>query len=453
MIRFVDLFAGIGGIRLGFEQAMLDIGLSCECVLSSEIDSYAQETYELNFGEKPQGDIYKIQKFPDFDFLLAGFPCQPFSYAGKQKGFGDTRGTLFFEIERLLSTHQPQGFLLENVRGLTTHDGGRTLKTIVEKLEGLGYGVNCLLLNSSDLNVPQNRVRVYIVGIKGTQPIMSLQSNRGATDSHQYKRLRAAKSLFDTESTLVVRDILEPNPPASYDCSPLFQERMRAVLRQKNLPINGVRLIDYRNGNSIHSWELGIKGDCTSDEIEFMNALIANRRKKIFGTHQDGKNLSKEQIETFFEHPKLTQIIKALVQKKYLRERDGLFNPVSGNMSFEVFKFLDMDSVSITLVTSDAHKLGVMHRGRMRHITPRECARIQGYPDTFQHHPVDAHAYRQFGNSVSVPVVKAVVADLFVKNTLVDLYRKIKPESVNTLSSKTRARQSSNLNCVGQPSC
>lgn len=448
MIRFVDLFAGIGGIRLGFEQAMRDIGLNCECVLSSEIDVHAQETYRLNYGEKPQGDIYKIQNYPDFDFLLAGFPCQPFSYAGKQKGFGDTRGTLFFEIERLLAAHQPQGFLLENVRGLTTHDGGRTLKTIVEKLEGLGYGVNCLLLNSSDLNVPQNRVRVYIAGIKGAQPVMTLQSNRGATDSHQYKRQRHAKSLFDTENTLVVRDILEPDPPASYDCSPLFQQRMHVALEQKDLSIDGVRLIDFRNGNSIHSWELGIKGNCSNEEVDFMNALIANRRKKIFGSHQDGKSLNREQVESFFKHPKLTQVIKSLLQKKYLRERDGLFNPVSGNMSFEVFKFLDPDSISITLVTSDAHKLGVMHRGRMRHITPRECARIQGYPDTFQHHPVDLHAYRQFGNSVSVPVVKAVVTDLFSNNSLVDLFRNNKPQSGNTRQPKVRAKRLRNLNSI-----
>src|SRR4030067_1357595 len=125
MIRFVDLFAGVGGIRLGFEQAMKELGIQAQCVLSSEIDKYAQETYALNYGEKPQGDIYQITDVPDFDFLLAGFPCQPFSYAGKQKGFVDTRGTLFFEIERFLLEHQPRGFLLENVRGLTTHDRGR----------------------------------------------------------------------------------------------------------------------------------------------------------------------------------------------------------------------------------------------------------------------------------------------------------------------------------------
>lgn len=418
MIRFVDLFAGIGGIRLGFEQAMKDLGLSCECVLSSEIDTHAQETYRLNYGEKPEGDIYKIKEYPAFDFLLAGFPCQPFSYAGKQKGFGDTRGTLFFEIERLLATHQPAGFLLENVRGLMSHDKGRTFSTIIQRLEALGYGVHSLLLNSSDFNVPQNRVRVYIVGIKNATPKMSLVSDRGAVDSHKYKLKRKTGDAENEVKPLFVRDILEASPPSSYDCSRLFQQRVNDVLKQKKLSVNGVRMIDFRNGNSIHSWELGIKGNCTKDEISFMNALIANRRKKIFGDHQDGKSLSREQIESFFIHPQLSEIIASLISKNYLRERDGLYNPVSGNMSFEIFKFLDLDSISITLVTSDAHKLGVVYNGRMRHLTPRECARLQGYPDTFQHHPADIHAYRQLGNSVSVPIIKKVILDLFSNNAL-----------------------------------
>lgn len=415
MIRFVDLFAGIGGIRLGFEQALDALGIAHKCVLSSEIDKNAQETYKLNFAETPKGDIFKIQEFPQFDFLLAGFPCQPFSYAGKQKGFGDTRGTLFFEIEKHLSHYKPNGFLLENVRGLTTHDGGRTLATIVQKLENLGYGVHYLLLNSSDHNVPQNRSRIYILGLKHNKPAINLVSERGATDSHHFRRLLNSK-LGKSENTKLVKDILESDVPEKYNCTDHFAKKLTTVLKIKQLPIDGVRMIDFRNGNSIHSWELGIKGECTADEIDFMNVLIANRRKKEFGIHQDGKNLSLEQITTFFQHPNLQEIIRSLLAKKYLRKRDGLYNPVSGNMSFEVFKILDRHSVSITLVSSDAHKLGVMHQGRLRRITPRECARLQGYPDSFICHPIDQHAYRQFGNSVSVPVVKAVVMDFFQNN-------------------------------------
>lgn len=413
MIRFVDLFAGVGGIRLGFEQAMRELGLQSQCVLSSEIDKYAQETYALNFGEKPQGDIYEITNIPHFDFLLAGFPCQPFSYAGKQKGFGDTRGTLFFQIERFLQDHQPQGFLLENVRGLTTHDHGRTFNTILEHLRNLDYGVSYVILNSSNFGVPQNRVRVYIVGIKNSQPKLTLSSDLGAADSHKFKHQLAQRSMFDEIKTKVVADILEDTPPSKYDCSDEFVQSLLRQIKGESGELAGYRMIDHRNGKSLHSWELGIKGECTQDEMDFMNALVANRRKKHFGAEQDGKKLTLDQIKTFYDPPNLSKIIESLSQKGYLKEVEGKYNPVSGNMSFEVFKFLDPQSISITLVTSDAHKLGVAHNGRVRHITPRECARLQGFPDTFRHHPDDVHAYRQFGNSVSVPVIHAVILDLF----------------------------------------
>ena len=417
MINFIDLFAGIGGMRLGFEQAMQELGIQTKCVLSSEIDKYAQETYELNYGEKPEGDIYNIKQFPNFDFLLAGFPCQPFSYAGKQKGFVDTRGTLFFEIEKLLSEYQPKAFLLENVRGLTSHDQGRTFKTIIERLQNLNYGVSYLILNSSNFGIPQNRVRVYILGLYNQQPILSLKSDLGATDSHDFKRSLSQLTLFDSFSnanrTKVVADILEANPSTKYDCSQDFTARLLKFTENNLDKLHGYRLIDHRNGNSIHSWELGIKGECNDLEIEFMNELIANRRKKKFGTHQDGKKLNLDEIKTFFDRENLAEIMNGLIGKGYLKEIDGRYNPVAGNMSFEVFKFLDPQSISITLVSSDAHKLGVVHNGRIRRITPRECARLQGFPDSFMLHPKDTRAYRQLGNSVSVPVVREVILDLF----------------------------------------
>ncbi|NMF57785.1 DNA cytosine methyltransferase [Pseudanabaena yagii] len=417
MINFIDLFAGIGGMRLGFEQAMQDLGIQTKCVLSSEIDKYAQETYELNYQEKPDGDIYGIKQFPKFDFLLAGFPCQPFSYAGKQKGFVDTRGTLFFEIEKLLSDYQPKAFLLENVRGLTSHDQGRTFKTIIERLQNLNYGVSYLILNSSKFGIPQNRVRVYILGLYNQQPILSLKSDLGANDSHEFKRSLSQLTLFDSfadaNNTKVVADILEANPSIKYDCSQDFTARLLKFTGNSPEKLHGYRLIDHRNGNSIHSWELGIKGECNDLEIEFMNELIANRRKKKFGTHQDGKKLNLDEIKTFFDHENLAEIMNGLICKGYLKETEGRYNPVAGNMSFEVFKFLDPQSISITLVSSDAHKLGVVHNGRIRRITPRECARLQGFPDSFILHPKDTYAYRQLGNSVSVPVVREVILDLF----------------------------------------
>lgn len=160
--KTIDLFAGIGGIRLGFES------FCCENVFTSEWDKAAQTMYEANFGEKPFGNINEIapQDIPDHDILLAGFPCQPFSIAGKGLGFADTRGTLFFNIEAILEAKKPQAFLLENVKRLTTHDNGLTFATIIEKLKGLGYTVYHKVFNSLDFGVPQKRERIYIVGFR-----------------------------------------------------------------------------------------------------------------------------------------------------------------------------------------------------------------------------------------------------------------------------------------------
>ena len=161
--KFIDLFAGIGGIRLGIEAVSSGI-----CVFSSEWDKFAQDTYEANFGERPHGDITKIvpNDIPDHDLLLAGFPCQPFSICGDMKGFSDTRGTLFFNIEQILKTKKPYSFLLENVKQLKTHNGGKTFLTIIEHLEALGYTVYSTVLNSLDFGIPQKRERTFIVGFR-----------------------------------------------------------------------------------------------------------------------------------------------------------------------------------------------------------------------------------------------------------------------------------------------
>lgn len=158
--RFIDLFAGIGGIRLPFQE------LGGQCVFSSEIDKFAKLTYQSFYKDSPHGDITKIApvEIPKFDLLLAGFPCQPFSQAGHKKGFNDTRGTMFFYIENILRTHLPKAFLLENVKGLRNHDKGRTFNIIVETLESIGYKVQTRILAARDFNLPQNRERIYIVG-------------------------------------------------------------------------------------------------------------------------------------------------------------------------------------------------------------------------------------------------------------------------------------------------
>ena len=159
-LTFIDLFAGIGGIRMGFERQ------GFKCVFSNEINDHACEMYEINFGDNPKGDITRIdpKDLPDFDVLVGGFPCQSFSICGKQKGFEDARGTLFFDICRILDEKKPEAIMLENVFNLVTHDHGNTFKVMQESLRNLGYTIEYQVLNARNFGVPQNRERIIIVG-------------------------------------------------------------------------------------------------------------------------------------------------------------------------------------------------------------------------------------------------------------------------------------------------
>jgi DNA (cytosine-5)-methyltransferase 1 len=165
-IKFIDLFCGIGGFRQAMDEACRENDLIPDCVFSSDIDLACQFSYEENFGERPFGDITKVDEkdIPDHDILFAGFPCQPFSIIGQRQGFNDIRGTLFFDIARILKHKQPTAFVLENVKQLVGHDNGKTLKTIIKTLQGLGYHVQYAVLNALDYGLPQKRERVIIVG-------------------------------------------------------------------------------------------------------------------------------------------------------------------------------------------------------------------------------------------------------------------------------------------------
>jgi len=212
--RFIDLFAGIGGIRLGFES------VGGRCVFSSEFDEDACKTYEANFGEHPSGDITKINAadIPDFDILLGGFPCQAFSIIGKQEGFSnETCGTLFFDIERILIEKKPPAFMLENVRNLVAHDKGNTFKIIKEHLEALGYHVHAKVLNALDYGVPQKRERIIIVGfiddVEFEFPLPVPESERK-----------------------VLSDILEENVDKKYYVRDAIRESRLSRLKDKNYP-------------------------------------------------------------------------------------------------------------------------------------------------------------------------------------------------------------------------
>lgn len=212
--KFIDLFAGIGGIRLGFES------VGGTCVFSSEWDAAACETYKANFGEQPAGDITKIKSkdIPDFDILLGGFPCQPFSIIGDKEGFNhETQGTLFFEIERILKDKKPSAFMLENVRNLTAHDGGRTFKVIVEHLEALGYHVYAKVLNALDFGVPQKRERIIIVGFLEDVEFSFPEP-------------------IPAEKRLTLKDILEENVDQKYYVRPEIRESRLARLKDPNYP-------------------------------------------------------------------------------------------------------------------------------------------------------------------------------------------------------------------------
>lgn len=171
-IKFIDLFCGIGGFRVAMDQSCNENNIIPECVFSSDIDKYCQDSYENNFGHRPAGDITKIEpkKIPDHDILFAGFPCQPFSIIGQMKGFDDTRGTLFFHIANIIKVKKPKAFILENVKQLVSHDKGQTLRVIIKTLEDMGYTVKHTVLNALDYGLPQKRERVVIVGHKDPIP-------------------------------------------------------------------------------------------------------------------------------------------------------------------------------------------------------------------------------------------------------------------------------------------
>lgn len=238
---FIDLFAGIGGIRIAFERA------GGKCVFTSEWDKSCQIMYEANFGNKPYGDITKLvaEEVPDHDILTGGFPCQAFSIIGNKLGFADTRGTLFFDVERILRAKQPKAFLLENVKQLTTHDKGRTFKVILEKLEDLGYFVHYKVLNGLNFGVPQKRERIMIVGFKKNYPFEF--PNNGV-------------------ETKMLADILEPDNKIDkkHFLSDYFRKKLETKLKEQNKKITSrpVVLHENKGGNlGIHSHSCALRAN------------------------------------------------------------------------------------------------------------------------------------------------------------------------------------------------
>ena len=293
-IKFIDLFAGIGGIRKGLELACADRGITAECVFTSEIKPYAVEVLKQNHpNEEIHGDITQISAtdIPDFDILLAGFPCQAFSMAGKRLGFEDTRGTLFFDVERILKEKEPFGFVLENVEGLVNHDKqnpndkiGRTLTIILDHLEALGYKVSWKVLNAKHFGLPQDRKRIYIIGTKKEAPSMS-----------GFSKTKAC-----------LGDILEQGLPTSNSS---FVKLLLDHYKIEELC--GKSIKDKRGGeNNIHSWDIDYKGVISQKEKDLLNQMLKERRKKKWAEEygidwMDGMPLTIDQIKTFYNDPEL----------------------------------------------------------------------------------------------------------------------------------------------------
>lgn len=325
--RSIDLFAGIGGVRMGFDQAFGDeIRTDFVC----EWDKYAQQTYRANYHDDFEitGDITEVDEseVPPFDICLAGFPCQAFSVAGKKQGFNDNykgrcRGTLFFDVARICAYHKPKVIFCENVKGLTIHDKGRTFKIITETLEQLGYNVYSKILNSRDFGVPQNRERIYIVAFRKDIP------SSGFTFP------------APTDSTKTIADIMEDKVPSvKYYLSDVYVETLR---RHKE-----------RHASKGNGFGYVIRG------------------------HDD--------------------VAGAIV---------------CGGMGKERNLIIDDRLTDFTPVT---HIKGEVNREGIRKMTPREWARLQGFPDSYQFPLADVHTYKQLGNSVTVPVIRAIAEQIKV---------------------------------------
>ena len=296
--KFIDLFAGIGGMRIPFEE------MGGKCVFSSEWDKFSQKTYEINFNEKPHGDITKInvQDIPEHDLLVGGFPCQAFSQAGLKKGFKDTRGTMFFEIARILKNHKPKAVLLENVKGLRSHDKGKTFKAIIKILNELGYQtLETTVLNAKNFGLPQNRERIFIVGFL---------------------------NFFNFQF---------PKPPMNIT-------KVKDILDSK-----------------------------VSDKYTISDKMWKNAKKR--------------------------------------KER----NRKKGNgFGFSLFK---KDSIYTSTISARYYKDGAeiwIDQGNKnpRKITPNEARKLQGFPKGFKIPVSDVQAYKQFGNAVPVPVIRAIAKEM-----------------------------------------
>lgn len=416
---FIDLFAGLGGTRIGFEQACNDLSLESKCVFSSEIKKHAILAYKKNFNnDKVDGDITLIEPddMPPFDYLLAGFPCQPFSSAGKRHGFLDKRGGLFFTIHAILDRRKPKGFILENVEGLVNHANGKTLKHIETLLSEIGYRVCSEVLDASDFGVAQKRRRVYIVGHK----------EHNITLKDYIPKYKYVKECIDENYEFSESD---------------FARLLSGKYSQDELFGKSVK--DKRGGgNNIHSWDLAIKGVVSEEQKTLLETLLRKRRLKKWAEFKgikwmDGMPLSLSEIMSFYDHPDLIENLKSLTEMGYLRYEhpkmesivDGKvvripktdapkgYNIVTGKLSFPIVKILDPEDFCPTIVATEAGKIAIATDKGVRPLTVTEGLRLSGFPSEYD---LSNLTYKQsfdlLGNTVMPPVIRFVSSRLLREN-------------------------------------
>lgn len=368
-MKYIDLFAGIGG----FAQAAKAYNM--KCVFASEIDKYARITYEANHGHVPAGDITKIHAadIPDHDLLMAGFPCQAFSVAGKRLGFEDTRGTLFFEIARILKHKQPAMFLLENVKGLKSHDQGRTLQTILDTLEGLGYQVHWKILNAKDYGVPQNRERIFFVGF-----------------------LEPREFIWpEKQAKVTLSQVLEGN----------FEREIGYTVRASG---RGSGLGDK------HNWDTYILSD---KAVTRMNRWAQDKTTSTCVLSPNADYTPTLRSTYYKDCTKITiadyTLSDALWQGHQRRKQE---HEQKGNgFGYNLVTQQDTSATLSARYGKDGSEILVAQpHMNPRKLTPRECARLQGFPDNFVIPVSNSQAYKQFGNAVCVKVVEAILKQMLV---------------------------------------
>jgi DNA (cytosine-5)-methyltransferase 1 len=412
---YVDLFSGIGGFRTALDR------LGGQCVLSSEIDKFASKAYKLLYNGAPElrGDITKIDAsdVPDHDLLVGGFPCQSFSVAGKRLGFEDTRGTLFFEAARIAKEKQPKVCLFENVKGLISHDSGRTLDVIISTLCSIGYTVDFNVINSKYFGVPQNRERIFIVAVRDDLVMPSEWVIQGNNVVAKGKRIIAQldgiKTFnFDwpeqTEVNVRLRDILESNVDERYYLSEEKTAKLVANLRDKEIKILNERKDD--DVNPVYTPELYHKtmnGRRIKPANDVIPALTVQDRHGIVEpsgisrTIRSGGNTSLDAKHNYLHiaEPQVSSI--------------GNTNPSGNGMNGQVY---DIDTgLAPTLTTNKGEGARITNAPhyRIRKLTPLECFRLQGFPDEYyttlhENGVSNSQLYKMAGNAVTVNVIQAI---------------------------------------------